>query len=109
MVIAGDGIVEGVDADVEDAEIRVIVFEKDFINRTRIVSGREVLWCHEMFLVEVSFAYRYKVQEDEDNNGSARNRHPSLTHKGALRSNSVGLWCLEGPEKKGKDYGYERT
>ena len=108
-MIAGDGIVEGVDADVEDAEIRVFVFEKDFVHRTWVISGREVLRCHEMFLVEISFAYRYKVQEDKKNNGSACNRHPSLTHKGALRSNSVDLRCLESPEKKGEDYGYERA
>ena len=75
MMIAGDGIVEGVHADVQDTEIRIFVLEKDLVHRTWLICSREVLRGYEMILVEVSLSDTEKVEHDNENHCNTDGSH----------------------------------
>ena len=63
MMIACDGIIEGIHADIKNAEVRILVLEEDLIYRTWLICSREILWCYEMILVEISLACAEKVKK----------------------------------------------
>ena len=62
VVVARDGAVEGVHADVQNPVVQVLVFEDHLVHRSRLILCGEVLPGHEMLLVEVSLAHRHEVQ-----------------------------------------------
>ena len=62
VVVARDGAVEGVHADVQNPVVQVLVFEDHLVHRSRLILRGEVLPGHEMLLVEVSLAHRHEVQ-----------------------------------------------
>ena len=78
MMIALDGIIECVHAEVEHAVVRICVLMDDFIYRTWLIMGCEVLRSHEMALVEVSLADAYKVDPYEEYDGNGYDHGPAI-------------------------------
>ena len=63
MVVALNGIVEGVYAQIEHAIVRVSVLMDDLIDRAWIIVRREVFRRNEMALVEIAVRTRIKNSE----------------------------------------------
>ena len=75
MVVAGDGIVEGVHADVQDTEIRIFVLEKDLVHRTWFIGCREILRSYEMLFVQISLSDTEKVEHYNENHSNTDGCH----------------------------------
>ena len=91
MVVALDGVVECVNADVQHSVMRIGVLMDDLVHKTRLIMCREILRSHEMVLVEVSLADRCEVKIYKEYESNSSDGHPALQYERTLRSDCVDL------------------
>ena len=97
VMIARNGAVESVHAQIEHTIVRISILKDDFIHRTRFIMGAEVLRGHEVILVEVALADTDEIQPNEDHHGHGNDGHPSLPDKRSVLSHSIHLRSAESP------------
>ena len=80
MVVALDGVVECVDADVQHAVVRVFIKVYDLIYKTWLIMGCEVFRSYEMALVEVPLSHACKVYPHKEYDCNCHNAHSSKAY-----------------------------
>ena len=78
VMVALDGVVESIDAYVQNPVRHILVLMYKFVHRTRLVCGIEIARSNEMTLVEVSLVHTEKVEEHHKGDGNGNNGHPAF-------------------------------
>ena len=85
VAVGLDSVIEGVHAQVEHPVVRVGVRKNNLVNRPLCVGTVEILFRHEMILVEVPSTDRSKVEEHQDAEHGGSNVLPTLDRKRMFR------------------------
>ena len=75
MVVALDGVVECVDADVQYSVVRILIQVDDLVYKTWLIVSGEVLRSHEVALVEIPLADTCKVDPHKEDYSYCHNAH----------------------------------